>query len=47
MYEEGDLSAGIVSCGQGVGRSNNIPTVKELFDNMANEAEQVIKSFSI
>ena len=42
MYEEGDLSEGIVSCGQGIGLCDEIPTVKELFDKIMNEAEAVI-----
>ena len=43
MYEEGDLDGGIVSCGQGVGLVNDLPTVKELFDRTIKEAEDVIE----
>jgi nitronate monooxygenase len=43
MYEQGDLSAGIVSCGQSVGLCNSIPTVKELIDNIMREAEIIVK----
>ena len=46
MYQEGDLDAGIVSCGQGIGLANDIPTVKEFFDRTASEAEQIIKGLS-
>lgn len=42
MYKEGDIDAGMVSCGQGVGLIKDIPTVKELLDRMMNEAEEVI-----
>ena len=38
MYREGDLDAGIISCGQGIGMVHDIPTVKELFDRMMDEA---------
>jgi len=39
LYGEGDLTAGIVALGQGVGLNHDIPTVKELFDRMIEEAE--------
>ncbi len=42
MYREGDIDAGMVSLGQGVGLIKDIPTVKELLDRMMNEAEEVI-----
>lgn len=42
MYKEGDIEAGMVSCGQGVGLIKDVPTVKELLDRMMNEAEEVI-----
>ncbi len=42
MYYEGDLDAGVVSTGQGVGLIHDIPSVKELFDRMAEEAGNVI-----
>ena len=43
MYIEGELDAGIVSCGQGVGLVKDIPTVKELLDRIMKEAEDVIQ----
>ncbi|NVM44247.1 MAG: nitronate monooxygenase [Candidatus Lokiarchaeota archaeon] len=42
MYKEGDIDAGMVSCGQGVGLIKDVPTVKELLDRMMKEAEEVI-----
>jgi len=42
MYKEGDIDAGMVSCGQGVGLIKDVPSVKELLDRMMNEAEEVI-----
>ncbi|MFX0081221.1 MAG: NAD(P)H-dependent flavin oxidoreductase [Candidatus Hodarchaeota archaeon] len=43
MYREGDIDAGMVSCGQGVGLVKDIPTVKELLDRIMQEAEEVIQ----
>lgn len=42
MYKEGDIDAGMVSCGQGVGLIKDVPTIKELLDRMMKEAEGVI-----
>jgi len=42
MYREGDLNAGMVSCGQGVGLVQDIPTVKDLLDRIMKEAEETI-----
>jgi len=42
MFEEGELDFGMTSVGQGVGLIHDIPTVKELFDRIMNEAEAVI-----
>ncbi len=44
MYEQGNLTAGIVSCGQGVGLIHNIPTVKELIDQIVEEATNIIQN---
>lgn len=46
MYEEGDLDCGIVSCGQGVGMADDIPTVKELFDRMMAQATEVVNGLA-
>ena len=40
MFDEGDIDAGILACGQGVGLARDVPTVKELFDRMAGEARE-------
>ncbi|MFW9813052.1 MAG: NAD(P)H-dependent flavin oxidoreductase [Candidatus Thorarchaeota archaeon] len=42
MYKEGDIDLGMVSCGQGVGLINDVPTVQELLDRIMTEAEEVI-----
>jgi len=46
MYDEGDLDAGILSCGQGVGLTHDIPTLQELFDRIIAEAGQMAKKLS-
>jgi nitronate monooxygenase len=46
MYDEGDLDAGVLSCGQGVGLTHDIPTMQELFDRMMGEAEGVVNRFA-
>ncbi len=47
MYEEGDLDAGIISCGQGVGLCHDIPTVKQLFDRIIDQATEVAGRFDL
>ncbi|MHA1987634.1 MAG: NAD(P)H-dependent flavin oxidoreductase [Promethearchaeota archaeon] len=42
MYKEGEIDAGMVSCGQGIGLIKDIPTAKELLDRIMEEAESVI-----
>jgi len=42
MYDQGELGAGIVACGQGIGMVKDIPTVKELLDRMMAEAEEAV-----
>ncbi len=39
--EEGDINAGIISCGEAVGLIHDIPTVKELIDRMVGEAKAI------
>jgi NAD(P)H-dependent flavin oxidoreductase YrpB (nitropropane dioxygenase family) len=46
MYDQGDLDAGVLSCGQGVGLTHDIPSMKGLFDRMMVEAEGVVKRFA-
>jgi len=42
MYDEGDIDAGILACGQGVGLAHDIPTLRELFDRIAKDADAVL-----
>jgi len=38
MYDTGDVDAGILPCGQGIGLVHDIPTIKELFDRIVKQA---------
>ncbi len=42
MYDQGELGAGIVACGQGIGMVKDIVTVKELLDRMMAEAKEAV-----
>ncbi len=44
MFETGDLDAGILSCGQSIGLTHDIPTVAELFERIMSEAQAQYKS---
>jgi nitronate monooxygenase len=44
MYEKGNLDGGILSCGQSIGLTHDIPTVAELFERIMAEAETQYKS---
>jgi len=46
MYDEGDLAAGVISCGQGVGLAHDIPTLKELFDRTVREAGDMARKLA-
>ena len=43
MYDEGDLTAGIVSCGQGIGLIHDIPTVRDFIERIMKEAEDIVQ----
>ncbi|MBU1194453.1 MAG: nitronate monooxygenase family protein [Proteobacteria bacterium] len=46
MYDTGDITAGVVSCGQGIGLCHDIPTVKQLFDRLIKEAQGIFSRFA-
>lgn len=46
MYSHGNMSEGIIPCGQGVGMVNDIPTVRELFDRMISQATDTAKTLA-
>ena len=43
MFDEGEVGSGIIACGQGIGLNHDIPSVKELFENIIGQAEDVAK----
>jgi nitronate monooxygenase len=43
MYREGDLDAGVISIGQGIGLIHEIPTVKDLLDRIMGQAEETVR----
>jgi NADH:quinone reductase (non-electrogenic) len=45
MYREGDLDAGVISVGQGVGLIHDIPTVKELLVSIMEQAKEAVMRF--
>ena len=44
MFCDGDLDAGILACGQGVGLTHDIPTVKDLFIRIMSQAKETAKA---
>ncbi len=43
LFDHGELGAGIVACGQGIGMVHDVPTVKELLDRMMAEAREAVE----
>jgi nitronate monooxygenase len=43
VFHDGDVNAGIMSCGQSVGRIKDISTVQEIIAKIISEAEQMIE----
>jgi nitronate monooxygenase len=43
VLQEGDLDAGVWSCGMVAGLIHDIPTCKELIDRIMDEAETIIR----
>lgn len=42
MYDNGELDAGIISLGQGVGLVHDIPSVEELFNRIISQASEIV-----
>jgi NADH:quinone reductase (non-electrogenic) len=45
VFTTGELDLGLVACGQVVGLVRDIPTVKQLIQDIVNEAEEIISEF--
>jgi NAD(P)H-dependent flavin oxidoreductase YrpB (nitropropane dioxygenase family) len=46
MYQEGDLNAGVISCGQGVGLVKKIMPMKDLIDGIVQQADALRKKLA-
>jgi hypothetical protein len=46
MFEGGDIDAGILACGQGVGLCREIISLKALFAQMMVQADGVLQNLS-
>lgn len=46
MYHKGDLDVGIISCGQCIGMTHDLPTVQELFDGIIAQAADIAKNLA-
>ena len=46
MYQDGDLDAGVISCGQGVGLCRDVPTVADLFQRIMKEAREIVSGLA-
>ena len=46
LYDTGDLDAGILPCGQGIGLAHDVPTIKELFDRIVKEATHIARNLA-
>jgi nitronate monooxygenase len=47
MYDQGDLGAGIIACGQGIGLCHEILPVKTLFEEMISQATEVYRNLAV
>lgn len=47
LINEGKVDDGVISVGQGIGLYDDCPPVKDIFDQMAKEAEEILKNLNI
>jgi NAD(P)H-dependent flavin oxidoreductase YrpB (nitropropane dioxygenase family) len=47
MYEEGDVTSGMMTIGQGLGLSKDIPSVKELIERIVKQAEEIMRKLPL
>ena len=45
-YDSGDVEGGVIPCGEDVGRIHDIPTVKEVIDEVVVHSEELLKEMS-
>ncbi|HET6489790.1 MAG TPA: nitronate monooxygenase family protein [Syntrophales bacterium] len=47
MYQEGDLNAGVMACGQGVGLVRKIRPMKDIIEEIVNEADDLRRRLAV
>ena len=47
MYQEGDLHAGVISCGQGIGLVKKILPMKDLIEGIIDQADALRKKLAV
>jgi len=46
MFEQGDLNAGVISCGQGIGLVNKVRPMKDIIEGIVHQADELRKKLS-
>jgi nitronate monooxygenase len=46
MFQEGDLNAGVISCGQGVGLVKKVMPMKDIIEGIVHQADELRKKLS-
>jgi NAD(P)H-dependent flavin oxidoreductase YrpB (nitropropane dioxygenase family) len=47
MYQEGDLNAGVISCGQGVGLVKKVRPMKDIIEGIVQQADELRKKMAV
>lgn len=47
MFQEGDLNAGVISCGQGIGLARQVRPMKEIIEGIVHQADEIRKKLGI
>ncbi len=47
MYQEGDLNAGVISCGQGIGLVKKVMPMRDIIEGVVHQAEELRKKLSL
>jgi nitronate monooxygenase len=47
MFEEGDLQAGVISCGQGIGLVKKVMPMKDIIEGIVHQADELRKKLSL
>jgi len=47
MYQEGDIQAGVISCGQGVGLVKQVRPMKDIIEGIVQQADELRKKIAV